>query len=261
MRRILAVLGLLASMSIVVTSPAEAGEIPPTVEFDRAWTVAGGAALSVAYVVTCPDPSDQAQGYRHALATNYGYLEFRCTPKPQRVVMLLPGDAPAKGAPIKVRATVYTPQCLYWDSSELENGEQGCWKISRKDTVRPRPGAFRPATSVDIGSDIEVTRVERKKNGGVRLTARFSCLGAYGYNYGPVGFEVHQMTRAGHTSSRRFVDSPAVWCEDEAFTRSFSVPPPENRPFGKKKVVVTADWVMSEEGGPWAYDTGLHRLR
>lgn len=48
MRRILAVLGLLASMSIVVTSPAEAGEIPPTVEFDRAWTVAGGAALSVA---------------------------------------------------------------------------------------------------------------------------------------------------------------------------------------------------------------------
>jgi hypothetical protein len=261
MRRILAVLGLLASMSFFVTSPAEAGEIPPTVEFDRAWTVAGGAALSVAYVVTCPDPSDYANGYRHALATNYGYLEFKCAPEPRRVVMLLPGDAPAKGAPVTLRATVYTPQCMYFDSSELENGEQGCWKISRTDTVRPRPSAFRPATSVDIGSDIEVTRVERKKNGGVRLTARFSCLGAYNFNYGPASFEVHQMTRAGHTSTRGYKDSADVFCDDEAFTRTISLPPPADRPFGKRKVVVTADWVMSEEGGPWAYYTGLHRLR
>jgi hypothetical protein len=258
MRRMLAVLGLFATMSLSATSPAEAGEIPPTVQFDKAWTVAGGSAVEVAYVIACPDPSDQEPTDRHALATNYGYLEFRCSAQPQRVVMLLEGAPPAKGASLTLNATVYTPQCLYWDSSGLANGEQGCWKVSRTDTARPRPGSFVRESSVDIGARVDVTAVSRTGDGGVRLTAVFSCIGS-GID-GDVVFEVRQMTRAGFTAVSVYVG--AVPCHDESFTRSFALEPSSvARPFRKGEAVVRAEWVQSYEGGPWAWDTGLHRLR
>ena len=258
MRQILAVLGLVATMAFSVTSPAEAGEIPPTVQFDKAWTVAGGAAVEVAYLVTCPDPGDQAAGYRHALSTNYGYLEFRCGPEPTRVVMLLQGKAPAKRAALTLNATVYTAQCFYFDSSELENGEQGCWKVSRTDTVRPKHGRFVPESSVDIGAHLDVTDVKRAPNGGVRLTAAFSCVGTRLYGY--FTFEVRQGKRSDYAAAS--ASSREVSCDDESFTRSFVLPPgSQSRPFRKGPTVVAAEWVESFEGGPWAWDTDLYRLR
>jgi len=258
MHRILVVLGLIASMSLTATAPAQAGEIPPVVEFDRAWTVAGGAAVEVAYIITCPDPSDEAMGYRHALATNRGYVEFMCGAEPRRVVMLLRGAPPAEGEPLTVDATVYTPQCMYFDSSELGPGEQGCWKVSRTDTVRPKPGGFVRESSVDIGGHVDVTQVRRTRDGGVRLTAAFSCVGSE--IDGDLTFEVQQRTRRGYTSTSAYVGN--VLCSDESFTRSFTLPPGSaSHPFTKGEIVVRTEWVQWYEGGPWAWDTGLHRLR
>jgi hypothetical protein len=247
--------------SVVVMPSAEAGEVAPVVRFDRAWTVGGGAAVEVAYVVTCPDPSDaQHPEYRHAIVTNNHYVEFSCSPEPRRVTLLLPGPPPAKGQPLTLTTRVYTPQCLYYDSSELENGEDGCWKIDRTDTVKKlRSAAFVPESTVDLASHLDVTRVVRTSDGGVRLTARFSCVG--GYNWGDLTFEVRQRTRAGYTSAGGYIDSTEVSCDDQTFTRSFSVPSPSTGPFERGQVVVSAGWVQSQEGGPWAYYTGLHRLR
>ena len=258
MRRIVTILGFLASMTFGWAAPAEAGEIPPVVQFDKAWTVAGGAAVEVAYVITCPDPSDQAAGYRHALSTNYGYLEFRCSSQPQRVVMLLEGRPPAKGASLTMNSTVLTPQCMYWDSSELANGEQGCWKVSRTDTVRPKPGRFVRESSVDIGGHIDVTDVRRTSDGGVRVTAAFSCVG--GSLVGDATFEVLQRVRGRYTEASAYVGT--VECDDKSFTRTFRLPPSsDSRPITKGRAVVRAEWVQWYEGGPWAWDTGLHRLR
>jgi hypothetical protein len=260
MRRALAVLGLLVA-SLLAMPPAHAGEVAPVVTFDRAWLTGGGAAVEVAYVVSCPDPSDaQHPEYRHAIVTNGHYVEFTCSPEPRRVTLLLPGPPPAKRQPLTFTTRVMTPQCLYFDSSDLANGEQGCWKIDRTDTVtRLKSAAFVPESSVDVGSDLDITRVQRTSAGGVRLTARFSCL--QGWNYGPLAFEVRQMTRSGYTSAAGYADSSEVWCEDQTFTRTFSVPPPSGRPFGRGAVIVSADWVEWPEGGPWAFDTSLHRLR
>ncbi|QIK65991.1 hypothetical protein G7072_06245 [Nocardioides sp. HDW12B] len=245
--------------SLLAMPSAEAGEVPPVVQFDRAWSVGDGAAVEIAYVVTCPDPSDAANGYRHALATNYGYLEFRCSPEPQRVVLLAEGAAVAKGRPITVDATVYSPQCLYWDTSELENGEQGCWKVTRSDTARVKAGRFVPESTVDIGGRVDVTDVRRTRAGGLRLTAAFSCV--EGRIFGYFTFDVRQMTRRGPTSAT----SPAaseVACFDESFTRTFTVPRRSiDRPFTKGDVVVSAEWVEGYEGGPWAWHSGVQRLR
>ena len=258
MHRILVVLGLIASMSLMATAPAQAGEIPPVVEFDKAWTVAGGAAVEAAYIITCPDPSDEAAGYRHALATNRGYLEFMCGAEPRRVVILLRGAPPAKGEALTINAKVLTPQCMYWDSSWLENGEQGCWKVTRTDTVRPKPGGFVRESSVDIGGHVDVRRVRRTGDGGVRVTAAFSCVGSD--LDGGLSFDVQQRTRRGYTSTSSYVGNVA--CSDQSFTRTFSLPPGSDaRPFTKGRVVLRTEWVQWYEGGPWAWDTGLHRLR
>ncbi len=260
MRRVVAVLGLVLA-SLIAMPAAQAGEVAPVVTFDKAWRVAGGAAVEVAYLVRCPDPSDaQHPEYRHAIVANGHYMEFRCGPEPRRVTVLLPGRAPAKRQPLTVTTRVFTPQCLYWDTSGLANGEQGCWKIDRTDRVeRLRRGAFVPESSVDIGSHIEITQVRRTRRGGLRLTARLSCPG--GANMGTLALEAHQRTRSGYRSAGILVDSAEVWCYDETFTRTFTVPAPADRRFGKGKVVVTADWVQRPEGGPWAYYTGLHRVR
>ena len=259
MRQILAVLGLVASVALSVTPPAQAGEIPPTVRFDRAWTVARGAAVEVAYVVTCPDPSDRAAGYRHALSTNYGYLEFRCGPAPRRVVMLLEGVVPERDASLTVNATVYTAQCMYFDSSDLANGERGCWKVSRTDTVRPEPGRFVPESRVDIGGHLDVTDVTRTSTGGVQLTAAFSCTRSRLDGY--FTFDVRQGRQADYAAAS--APLRVVSCNRESFRRTFVLRPASSRsdPFTAGPAVVRAEWVESYEGGPWAFDTALFRLR
>lgn len=256
MHRILALLVALAGLSLTSTAPAQAGEVPPTVTFDRAWTVARGAAMEIAWTVTCPDALDQGSGRRHAISTNYGYLEFQCSSRPRRVVLLAPGRAPAKGSTITVQSTVLTPECMYFDSSDLENGENGCWKVTRTDTTRVKSGRFVRESSVDIGSKVEVKRVTRTKKGGLRLTARFSCLGSW--NTGYLTLDASQRTRAGYVSSTGLEE---VMCEDEAFTRSFTLPRPENGRFRKGKVVIAAEWAQDFEGGPYSSDTEVHRLR
>jgi hypothetical protein len=53
-----------------------------------------------------------------------------------------------------------------------------------------------------------------------------------------------------------------VACADESFTRTFVVPRSSiNRPFTKGHVVVSAEWVEWYEGGPWAWHSGVQRLR
>ena len=70
-----AVLASLVLMSVVGLQPsAHAADVPPVVEVERAWAVQKGAALEVAYTVTCPDRTDRR--YQHAMWTNGDYLEF-----------------------------------------------------------------------------------------------------------------------------------------------------------------------------------------
>ena len=147
---------------------------------------------------------------------------------------------------------------MYWDSSHLAPGEQGCWKVARTDTTRLKASTFVPESSVDIDAQVEVTNVERAANGGVRLTASFSC--AYDFTNDPnVEIEVRQGTRAGYAYARTWDDVP---CDGgDSFTRSFVATPPQNRPFVKGAMVVDVDWVQDYEGGGLGLYTGLHRLR
>lgn len=247
-----AVVAMLAALGIVlVPAPAAyAGAVPPVVVFERAWTVAGGAAVEVEYTVTCPDPADA--GMRHALSTNGHYLEFQCGPEPRRIVVLLhqPGSA---GERRTFDTRVYSPQCMYFDSSELEPGELGCWKVDVATETTLGTGAFRPESAVDIGGDVDLTRVRRTDAGALRLTARFSC--SVPLDASP-WFRLTQRTRAGVVAAEGPVRQ--VSCEPgDPQTVRWRATPLVGR-FGKRDVVATVEWIQFAEGGPWAFHSGRH---
>src|SRR5688572_12316400 len=111
MRRVVAVAALLMLFGVALQPIAHAGTLPPVVELERAWVVQRGAALQVAYTVTCPDPADR--GDHHAMWTDNHYLEFTCSPRPRRVVQLLEG--PARKGALSISTRVVSPQCMYYD--------------------------------------------------------------------------------------------------------------------------------------------------
>jgi hypothetical protein len=257
MRRVIAVAGLLALLGILLPPTAHAGTVPPVVEIERAWAVQKGAALQVAYTITCPDPADR--GYHHAMVTNGDYLEFRCSPEPTRVVQLLDGPV-SKGGRVTVDTEVLSPQCMYADYNDPDFVIPGCHVVERTDVLRMKGGRFEAESAAGRGGTVTVTKVRAVRDGGVRIVARFACQRPLD---GWVPFQVSQVTRTGFTSAGdggadRYVDCTPG---EPRKLRWVARPSESDPPFAVgRRVVVTLEWAKHYEGGQWAYHSGLHKV-
>lgn len=253
----MAVAGLLVLLGVMVPPTAHAGTVPPVVEVERAWAVQKGAALQVAYTITCPDPADQ--DYRHAMVTNGDYLEFRCGPEPTRVVQLLEGPV-SKGARVTVDTEVLSPQCMYVDYTDPDFVIPGCHVVERTDVLRVKGGRFEAESAAGRGGTVTVTKVRAVRDGGLRLVARFSCQGSL---VGWVPFQVSQVTRTGYTSAGDGGADRYVACTpgQSQKLRWTARPSESDPPFALgRRVLVTLDWAKDYEGGQWAYYSGLHKV-
>jgi hypothetical protein len=254
-----AVLVSLVLMSVVGLQPsAHAADAPPVVEVERAWRVQKGAALEVAYTIACPDRTDSS--YQHAMWTNGDYLEFRCSPQPQRVVQLLPGPV-SKGERLSLDTRVVSPECMYADFTDPDFPIPGCRVVDSTDELRIKAGPFETEDAAGRGGKAVVTRVRAARDGGVRLVARFSCTRPL---EGWVPYQVSQVTRSGYTSAGDGGGDRYVSCTpgDPQRVRWVARPAAGDPSFAfGRRVVVTLDWAFDYEGGQWDYYSGLLQVR
>jgi hypothetical protein len=253
----MAMVGLLMLVAAMLAPTAHAGTAAPVVEVERAWAAQKGAALQVAYTVTCPDPGDQ--GLHHTMITNGDVLEFFCSPQPERIVQLLDGPV-TKGGRITVETEVISPQCMYADYKDPDFVIPGCQVVERTDVLRVQGGRFEPESAAGRGGSVTVTKVRAVRDGGVRLVARFSCAQPLS---GWVPFWVSQVTPKGFTSAGDGGADRFVSCTPGApqTVRWVARPAEGDPPFvANRRVVVSLDWVQHYEGGQWGYHSGLHKV-
>jgi hypothetical protein len=256
------VLALGLTLGLLVAPPAGAEELPPLeVTLERAWRVADGAAVEVAYTVSCPEASES--GDLHALWAASSpapdaprdYVEFWCYPdEPQRVVLLAHSWYAPPGSEVTL-----TTSATNWLFAPWEEGNPNAHRVETTDTTTVKRGAFEPESWADIKADLRLLRTRLTRDGGVRVVHRATCDT---FNGGPISTEIVQRTDEGTVWARGWPGDGWLECSaGEKLTLKYVVQPTGGQTFTRGKAIVEGLWQMCEEFCPRGVSSDEVRLR